>query len=285
MIALSGPARQAFFEYTPIRPALDGRIYRSVRLGRLAEVFLLDARCYRDDSILPDGAGRVLDVRLRNGDRRRLVGRAKTLLGAAQRAWLLDGLRAAEARGVVWKIVATDDPLSIPTGTFQLFAPDGAMTPLYQIRDGWAAGPRLNSDTDGNQDNPLGFESELRGILGEIRAAGIRNLVWLATDAHHARLLRYEPGGSLAGLVFHEFVTGPVSAYTLPPATLSSTFGPVELYARGRRPDPARPSFFNFGYLRIDVDGRLTVEVRDADGAVVPDDRGRPGTVSLTPAR
>ncbi len=285
MAALSVPARRSLFEYTPIRPDAESRIYRSVRLGTLAEVFVLDARSYRDDSILPDGAGTVLDVRLRNGERRRLSGRAKTMLGAAQRAWLVGGLREAEARGVVWKILASDDPLSIPTGTFQLFTGEGAMAPLYQIRDGWAAGPRLDTDTDGNQANPLGFESELRAILGEIKAAGIRNVVWLATDAHHARLLRYEPGGELAGLVFHEFVAGPVSAYTLPPGPLSRTFGPVELYARGRRPDPSRPSFFNFGHLRIAADGALTVEIRDAEGQVVADDRGRPGALTLTPAR
>jgi hypothetical protein len=109
----------------------------------------------------------------------------------------------------------------------------------------------------------------------------VRNVVWLATDGHHARLLRYEPGG----LVFHEFVAGPASAITLTPGPLSRTFGPIELYARGRRPDPARPSFFSFGYLRIAADGRLTVEIRDAEGAVVPDDRGRPGALTLLPAR
>jgi alkaline phosphatase D len=285
MDALSGPARRSLFEYAPIRPSAEGRIYRSFRLGRQAELFLLDARSYRDDNVLPDAAGTVLDVRLRDGERSRLAGRAKTMLGLAQREWLIRGLREAEARGVVWKLVATDDPLSIPTGTFQLFSPDGPMTPRYHIRDGWAAGPRLNGDTDGNQANPLGFEAELRAILAAIRAAGVRNVVWLATDAHHARLLRYEPGGALAGLVFHEFVAGPASAYTLPPGPLSTTFGPVELYARGRRPAPARPSFFNFGHLRIAGDGALTVEIRDADGAVVPDDRGRPGTLTLTPAR
>lgn len=54
----------------------------------------------------------MLDVRLRNGERRRLEGKAKTILGAEQRAWLLQGLKDAQARGVVWKIVSTDDPLS-----------------------------------------------------------------------------------------------------------------------------------------------------------------------------
>ena len=145
----------------------------------------------------PDRAGTTLDVRLPSGERRRLEGKAKTLLGAAQCEWLLRGVRDAEARGVVWKIIATGDPLAAPTGFYQLFSPDGPMTPLYHVRDGWAAGPRLNSDPDGNHDNPLGFESELRAILGAIKAGGVRHVVWLATDVHYAQFVRYEPGGDL----------------------------------------------------------------------------------------
>ena len=121
------------------------------------------------------------------------------------------------------------------------------MTPLYQVRDGWAAGAKLTTDTDGNQDNPLGFESELRSILAFLKAEGIRNVVWLATDVHFARFLRYEPGGELTGLVFHEFLAGPASAISLTPQALSRTFTPIELFAQGRRADPARPSFFNYG--------------------------------------
>lgn len=177
MSALSGPARKSFFEYTPIRPDSEGLIYRHFSLGKLAELFILDARSYRDDNILPDGAGKVLEVRLGNGERRRLEGKPKNLLGAAQRAWLLQGLREAHTRGVVWKIISSDDPLSSPSGSYQLFAPDVPMTSLYNLRDGWAAGVKLNSDTDGNQDNPFGFESELRTILAFIKTEGISNVV------------------------------------------------------------------------------------------------------------
>jgi phosphodiesterase/alkaline phosphatase D-like protein len=239
----SGPARVSFFEYVPIRPDAEGRIYRSFRFGKLAEIFILDDRSYRDDNIVPDGAGKVIDVRLANGEHRQLRGKAKTMLGTAQREWLLKGLREAEARGVMWKIISTDDPLSSVTGSYQLFSPEGPMTPLYMIRDGWAAGVRLNTDRDGNQANPLGVESELRAILAAVKAAGVKNVVWLATDVHFARLLRYEPMGDLAGLIFHEFIAGPANAVSAPPGPMSRTFNPIELFARGRRPDPARPSF------------------------------------------
>jgi hypothetical protein len=121
-----------------------------------------------------------------------------------------------------------------------------------------AAGVRLTADRDGNQGNPLGFESELRGILTAITAGGVKN---------------------------HEFIAGPTSAISLIPSPLSRTFTPIELFARGRRSDPTRPSFFNFGVLRIAADGLLTVEIRDAEGVVPEDERGRHGALTLTPAR
>jgi alkaline phosphatase D len=283
MSALLAPGRQSFLEYTPTRP--PGRIHRSVRLGKLAELFVLDGRSYRDENTVPDGPGKILDVRLPSGERRRLEGKAKTMLGAEQRDWLLAGLRDAQARDVTWKIIACEVPLSAVTGSYLAYTPEGTMTPLYNLRDSWAAGPRLGSDRDGNQDNPFGFESELRQILTAIKAGGIKNVVFLAGDVHHARMLRYEPGGELAGLVFHEFIAGPASASSAPPGPLSRSFNPMELYARGRRPDPARPSFLNFGALRVGADGLLTVEIRDADGGTPPDDRGRAGSLVLTPSR
>jgi alkaline phosphatase D len=266
MSALVGPARRAFFEHTPIRPDPQGRIYRSLSLGRLAELIVLDLRSYRDDNLVPDG-------------------KAKTILGAAQKEWLLRTLRQAQARGVLWKIISTTAPLSVPTGSYDAYLPEGPLTPLVSLRDGWAAGRRLNTDTDGNQASPLGNESELREILRALKADRITNVVWLTTDVHHARLLRYEPDHELTGLVFHEFISGPVSAYSAPPAPLSTTFRPIELFARGRSEDPARPSFLNFGMLRISEDGSLRVEIRDVEGAIPSDPLGRPGALTITPTR
>ena len=75
--ALSEPARTTFFEFTPTRPDPAARIYRSFGFGKLAELFVIDARSYRDDSIVPDGPGKLLYVRLRNGERRRLGARPR----------------------------------------------------------------------------------------------------------------------------------------------------------------------------------------------------------------
>lgn len=79
--------RQAFIEAWPIRldPAQPARLYRSVRWGRTAEIFILDTRQHRDRAAAPDGP-------------------EKTMLGADQKRWLLDALARSDA-GV--KIVAS----------------------------------------------------------------------------------------------------------------------------------------------------------------------------------
>jgi hypothetical protein len=59
----------------------------------------------------------------------------------------------------------------------------------------------------------------------------------------------------------------------------------VDLFARRQQPDSSRPSLFNFGPLQIAADGPLRVEIREADGLVPSDAQGRPGALTLTPAR
>lgn len=80
--------RRAFFDYWPVRQdAADvNRIYRSARWGKAVELFILDARQYRDES-------------------------AGTILGAEQKKWFLDALAASDAR---FKFVCTSVPFSSP---------------------------------------------------------------------------------------------------------------------------------------------------------------------------
>jgi alkaline phosphatase D len=81
----------AWDEFFPLgagAPAGDVR-YRRWRWGQHVECFLLDVRRFRSANSAPDDA-------------------AKTMLGAAQLAWLLDGLRASTA---TWKLVLTPVPL------------------------------------------------------------------------------------------------------------------------------------------------------------------------------
>jgi alkaline phosphatase D len=210
--------RQAFLEYWPIVPPAEepGRLYRRARWGRLAELFILDTRQYRSPNTEADGAG-------------------KTMLGAAQLQWLLDGLAGTDA---VWKLVVSSVPLSIPTGR--------------PLRDGWANGSHA-LDPDGS---PMGFERELGVIVTALETRRIRNVVWLVADVHRAEVIRHDPR---PGVTFHELVAGPLSASMTVPWLLDDTLRPTRLFAAG--------GFANFGELTVDPRG-LTVRIVDGRGSV-----------------
>jgi len=210
--------RQAFLEYWPIQsaPGDPTRLYREVRWGRLVDLFILDTRQYRSPNAMPDGPG-------------------KTMLGVAQRDWLLEGLRGSDA---VWKVVVSSVSLSIPTGR--------------EARDSWANGSTALRP-DGT---PTGFEHELLGIVRQLAAHRVRNVVWLVADVHRAEVIRHTP---LPGLVFHELVAGPLSASMGRPGILDHTLRPTRLYGEG--------GFYNFGELHVTEAG-LTVRIIDAAGRV-----------------
>jgi alkaline phosphatase D len=78
--------RKAFLDYWPIRrnPEEPERIYRSFRWGKALELFVLDARQYRD--------------RQRG-----------TMLGKPQKEWLFEGLSRSDA---IFKFIATSVPMA-----------------------------------------------------------------------------------------------------------------------------------------------------------------------------
>ncbi len=209
--------RQALLEYWPIRTPADDpyRLYRRVRYGADVELFILDTRQYRSRNADRDGPG-------------------KTMLGEAQRAWLLDGLRRSTA---TWKIIATSVPLSIPKG--------GPET--VPGNDGWAGGP------DGT-----GFETEMSTIVEAILAQPIKNVVWIATDVHFAQVNAYDPNSD--GVPdFHEFVAGPLSAATGRMTPAKETWNPTTLFHDG--------GYFNFGTLSVQG-STLDVAIVDDSGKV-----------------
>ncbi len=228
--------REALFAWNPIarHPEERERIYRSFRWGRDVELFLLDGRSYRS----------LNDLAERPEHR-------KTLLGRAQLEWLIDGLRRSRA---TWKIVSTDVPLSVPTGS---------QADLYG-RDSFADGdhpwepPTFAART--------GFEDELRRLLEALDAGDVANVVFVATDVHFAIHLRYQVDvdGDGDALTFHELVSGPLNAGKTPvPPRLDPTFRPVILFAEA--------GLFNFSYVRLerrDDDVVLVADVRDAAGGV-----------------
>jgi alkaline phosphatase D len=208
---------QAFWNYFPFAPAApsERRLYRSFRWGKHLELFILDTRQYRSPNLQPDGP-------------------EKTMLGAVQLKWLLDGLASSTT---TWQIILSSVPLSARTGNPK------------RGHDSWAGGSF-----------PGGFETELEKIVSTLQQAHKRHVVWLSADVHVARSLAYDPNQD--GIAdFYEFISGPLNAGTGDFDPLSDKFHPRLLYEE--------TNFFNFGEVRIDGEtGALTVEIRDQAGKI-----------------
>lgn len=208
--------RRAFLDYWPIDPPAGEptRLYRRLRWGKLLEVFILDTRQYRSPNRAADGPN-------------------KTMLGAAQRQWLVEGLSASTA---VWKVVVTSVTLSVP----------GRPT----ARDGWS-----NASVFGLPDpGGTGFSVERDAILRDLRARGVRNLMFVATDVHHAEVILHRPA---AGQRFHELIAGPLSASFGLPRPLDEALHPRSLFSA--------TDVNNFGEVTIDGAG-ATVRLFAEDG-------------------
>ena len=208
--------RQALREYWPIASdASDpNRLYRTVRYSADLELFFLDTRQYRS----------------KNAD---LDGPAKTMLGAQQLKWLLDGLRAST---VTWKVIVTSVPLSVPKG--------GSITvPGY---DGWAGG------SDGT-----GFERERQIIVDAILGEKQKNVVFLGGDVHwvQANIYDVDQDGTPD---FHEFVSGPLSARPGRLTPPSPALHPQNLINE--------EGYYNFGLVRVTKEA-FAVSIIDDTGS------------------
>src|SRR5262249_54849493 len=92
--ALLGPARRAFYEYSPTLVGApggsSGPMYRAIHWGPLLDVFLLDGRSFRTPNEPAPAAG--------------------GLLGDVQTRWLAQAIIASTA---TWKVVACDMPIGV----------------------------------------------------------------------------------------------------------------------------------------------------------------------------
>lgn len=207
--------RQAFREYWPIRTDASDphRLYRTIRYGADLELFLLDTRQYRSKNADQDGP-------------------AKTMLGAQQLKWLLEGLRASTA---TWKVIVTSVPLSVPKG-------GGSSVPGY---DGWAGG------SDGT-----GFERERQVIVDAILEKPMKNVVFLGGDVHWVQANIYDVNQDRTP-DFYEFVAGPLSARPGRLTPPSPTLHPKNLINE--------EGYDNFGLVRVSKEA-FTLSVIDDAG-------------------
>ncbi|MFF0743414.1 alkaline phosphatase D family protein [Streptomyces sp. NPDC004111] len=151
-------AKQAYFEWMPVRASTEGTVYRRLRWGRLADLHLLDLRSFRDQQAAV-GSGKVDDP-------------DRTLTGRAQLDWLKSGLTASDAS---WKLVGTSvmiSPVAFGSVPAHLLEPIAELVGLP--KEGLAV----------NTDQWDGYTDDRKELIGHLRGNGISNTVFLTGDIH-----------------------------------------------------------------------------------------------------
>ncbi|MGV9452902.1 alkaline phosphatase D family protein [Streptomyces sp. NPDC003635] len=167
-------AYQAYYEHMPVRATAvpNGphiRMHRRLDFGRLARLNVLDTRQYRSDQATTQAG--AMDPTL-------------TMLGAAQKQWLLDGLRNSPAR---WNLIASQ----IMMAETDLLVGEGKQW----FYDAWD-----------------GYQAERNQFLGEFRR--VRNPVVLTGDRHLTMVsdLREDFANPESAVVGAEFVGTSISS-------------------------------------------------------------------------
>ncbi|HLU41517.1 MAG TPA: alkaline phosphatase D family protein, partial [Microthrixaceae bacterium] len=270
-------AYRAWFEYMPVWPIEGTRIHRSLRWGDLAEVLLLDSRQYRDVPLGEPVLG-ILGLQVMTGD---LQSVGRSMLGEAQRQWLLDSLTAAQGDGVRWKLVG--NPVMIaPIRLVDLDTPElRALDPSLPKH----AGLYLGTDSwDG-----YGWERDL--VLSHLATEGITDVAFLTGDQH----------SFMAAPVSTDYddPTAPLVAYEYTGGSITSPSGPLEnLLAGGLGSYRTDPEFDymevrrnGYGLLEATPEGMTVTfhELRPTSRQALPTPRVRftatPGVVQPTVTR
>ncbi|GEC04055.1 phosphodiesterase/alkaline phosphatase D [Streptomyces spinoverrucosus] len=158
--ARQAAAKQAYFEWMPVRPAIAGTTYRRLRFGKLADLSLLDLRSFRSQQAA-FGNGDVDDP-------------DRTLTGRAQLDWLKAGLKSSDT---TWRLVGNSvmiSPFAIGSLSAELLKPLAKLLGLPQ--EGLAI----------NTDQWDGYTDDRRELLAHLRSNAIRNTVFLTGDIHMA---------------------------------------------------------------------------------------------------
>ncbi|MFG2812186.1 alkaline phosphatase D family protein [Streptomyces sp. NPDC048410] len=158
--ARQAAAKQAYFEWMPVRPALAGTTYRRLRFGKLADLSLLDLRSFRSQQAAT-ASGAVDDP-------------DRTLTGRAQLDWLKAGLKASDTK---WRLVGNSvmiSPFAVGALSADLLRPLAKLLGLPQ--EGIAV----------NTDQWDGYTDDRRELLAHLKANAIGNTVFLTGDIHMA---------------------------------------------------------------------------------------------------
>ncbi|MFJ4836794.1 alkaline phosphatase D family protein [Streptomyces sp. NPDC088746] len=153
-------AKQAYFEWMPVRASTEGTVYRRLSFGGLAELHLLDLRSFRSEQA-SIGNGAVDDP-------------GRSITGRAQLDWLKAGLASSDAR---WKLVGTSVMIS-PVAFGAL--PAHLLAPLAELLGLPAEGLAVNVDQWD------GYTDDRKELISDLRDNGVSDTVFLTGDIHMA---------------------------------------------------------------------------------------------------
>ena len=178
-------------EWLPVRrpdPADPERTFRTVRLGGLADLFLLDTRSRRDEPVPAPEMYRV----------------DRSALGSAQRAWLFDGLAGSTAP---WRLIGNP---SVMARTWNDDLPERVRRCLMKVK-------LIDADLHGpDWDQWDGYPIERLALLGHLRDRRIRDVVVLSGDVHVGMATVLHDDDTIQGLpVAVEFVNTSLTSQNL----------------------------------------------------------------------
>ncbi|HKP90837.1 MAG TPA: alkaline phosphatase D family protein [Thermoleophilaceae bacterium] len=265
---------KAFREYMPVRYTPSAGTYIKQPWGKNLEVFRLDERSFRsgkasanhtcdnpqtgEPDLAPTAPQSTRDLfsvlipsfssPVSQACKNKINDPKRTFLGIAQRDKFINQVKASKAK---FKVIINELPIQ------QFYA-----LPY----DRWE-----------------GYEAERKRVLHALQNAGVKNVVWLATDVHAnmVNVVRYktlEEGGP-QNSPYREFVTGPVSTMTfereINQATGSENGGAVDAFFGAPPPNGPGMSCSNlnvYSYAEVTVTGKLLkVTAKDVAGNVVKD--------------
>ncbi|MFJ8886254.1 alkaline phosphatase D family protein [Streptomyces sp. NPDC102402] len=153
-------AKQAYFEWMPVRASTEGTVYRRLSFGGLAELHLLDLRSFRSEQA-SIGNGAVDDPE-------------RSVTGRAQLDWLKAGLASSDA---VWKLVGTSVMIS-PVAFGAL--PAHLLAPLAELLGLPSQGLAVNVDQWD------GYTDDREELITHLRENAVTDTVFLTGDIHMA---------------------------------------------------------------------------------------------------
>jgi len=214
-------AYRAYFEHLPVSPRMAPvgaamRLYEHYGWGRLADLWTLDNRQYRDLQACPDARGAgghgVVDCAA-------LADPSRTLLGADQERWIAAELAASRRR---WKLIAQ-------------------ATQISSCGIATRAGRRVSTDAWD------GYPAARERLMDAIAGPRVENALCLGGDVHRnvAASLRVRPDDPRSALIASEFVCTSVTSHGGSPDAVKNMLA--------SNPDLLHARTGESGYAAVDI--------------------------------